>query len=233
MLASQATTIPTRESASSPRAFACLNAITHGGTAETLFILGEDPAAFDGLLYEAFSIHQPVTTEDAALVTDSVVSRWMLWRRQSALIHFEHQLSCEIGDSSHWRAEHFHSLHLLDRYKTQAERSHQRTFNQLRALRKDIDQAGRWQEQLALQKQRFSLSRERFEFAQQKHAQYLAAKALREEARQARAAFKNAPPLANASSRPANHARRASSSPVGAQSQPGAFATTATAAGSL
>ncbi len=238
MIASQPSPIPTPEPAPpSARALVCLNAITHGATSETLFILGEDPSAFDALLDEAFLTHQPSTTEHAALVTDSVVARWMLWRRQNAVITFEHQLNREVGDVCHWRADHFHTLHLLDRYKTQAERSHHRAFNQLRAIRQEATQDARWQEQLALQKQRFTLTRERFEFAQQKHAQHLVTQALKEETRQAREALKKASPLANSPAtarRPRNHVHRtSSSSPVVATTQSASATTAAAAAGSV
>jgi hypothetical protein len=155
------------------RDLACLNALSHGGCAEKLFILSEDPAVFDTLLEEAFTEHQPATAEHSALVTDLVVTRWKLWRRQRASLNLEHQLSEQFGDASQWKPEHLHSVHLLDRYLTQAERAHARALAKVRVIEKDKSGAERWRMHLALQRDRIQLTRERFEYAKEKHANRL------------------------------------------------------------
>jgi len=184
------------------RDLASLNALSHGGCAETLFILGEDPALFDQLLEEAFTEYQPATTELSAVVTDMVVARWKLWRRQRASLNLEHQLSEEFGDASEWKPEHLHSVHLLDRYLTQAERAHARALAKVRAFEKDKSGAERWRMQLALQKERIGLSRERFEYAKEKYANRPLERLPKEQHRAAAAHAKQHPPQPPAARNP-------------------------------
>ncbi len=65
-------------------ALTCLNSLKHGATSRQLFVTGEQPQEFYKLLAESFESHKPDTTEDSALVTDAVLARWYLWRRQRA-----------------------------------------------------------------------------------------------------------------------------------------------------
>jgi hypothetical protein len=152
-----------------PRALACLNALTHGGTSEKTFIPGEDPALFDTLMDEAFELYQPASTADAALVTDSVNARWTLWRRQRAHLNLEHTLHSR-ADTAVWSPGDYHSIELVDRYKTQAERALHRALTNVNAIRKDEFQRERWREYLALQKERVALKREEFELTKAKDA---------------------------------------------------------------
>src|SRR5580698_886469 len=78
-------------------ALTCLNGLKHGGTSLTLFIPGEEPQDFYSLLAESFETHQPSTGEDSALVTDAIVARWFLWRRQRAHSKREFEIYSETN----------------------------------------------------------------------------------------------------------------------------------------
>ena len=71
------------------------------------------------------------------------------------------------------KPEHLHSVHLLDRYLTQAERAHARALVKVRVIEKDKSGAERWRLHLALQSDRIQLARERFEYAKEKQAIHL------------------------------------------------------------
>lgn len=162
------TTLP--KATSIPRALSCLNALSHGGTSTKMFIPGEDPAYFDTLMDEAFSLHQPSSSTDAGLVTDSVHARWVLWRRQRAHISLEYKLHTERGETDFWTVEDYHAVELLDRYKTHAERALRRALTNVNGIRKDEFQREHWRELLALNKDRFALDCEKFSLAKAKDA---------------------------------------------------------------
>src|SRR5580658_5018396 len=114
-----------------------LNALTHGGTAQTLFLPDENPDHFWALMDDAFAHYQPGTCQDADLVTDSVQARWYLSRRQRAHANYEFRLHEKYPDSSHWPDASLNRLNLFDRYKTQAERALRRALINVQAIRKD------------------------------------------------------------------------------------------------
>jgi len=154
----------------SPKAGACFHSLAHGGTAIKIFILGEDPDEFFALLESNFQDYQPATDEHAGLVTDAVLARWFLLRRQRAHISFEHSLHESAPDPASWRTCDLHKLDLFDRYKTQAERALKRALTNVHHIRKTALQEQHWQELYQLRKQRFELERQRFELIQQKVA---------------------------------------------------------------
>ena len=157
------------------KALACFNSLTHGGAANNLFIPGENPDDFFALLENNFKDYLPATDENAGLVTDAVLARWFLLRRQRAYSDFEHTLHGVHPGPTWWGPADLDRLNLFDRYKTQAERALQRALTNVRYIRKEATQEQRWQELLALRKQRFELDRQRFLIAREK-ADQLAAK---------------------------------------------------------
>ena len=145
-----------------------LNALSHGATAESLFIVGEDPAEFDNLLSESYAFYQPANPQDSAVVYDSVHARWFVTRRQRVQSKYEHHLHKMKSDITTWTTEDFHQLNLFDRYLTQAERALRRALVNVQVLRKEKISTEHWREQLALQRRRVDLQREKFEFAKAK-----------------------------------------------------------------
>ena len=164
----QSTVLP--KASAQPRALACLNALTHGGTSQRMFIPGEDPTLFDTLMDEAFELYKPSTTADAGLVTDSVHARWVLWRRQRAHTNLEYDLHEKHPETLDWTAEDYHSLELLDRYKTQAERALRRALVNVKDIRKEQLDTEKWRGLLALNKDKFALERDKFELVKAKDA---------------------------------------------------------------
>ena len=158
------------------KAASCLNHLTHAGASQTLFLKDENPDQFFALLQNSFEHYQPTTDEDAFLVSDSVLARWFLLRRQRTFANYESTLHERRPDPNLWIDSDLHSLDLLDRYKTQAERALKRALTNVHAIKKDALSEQHWQHQHELQKQRFALERERFELAKLKEIRLAAAK---------------------------------------------------------
>jgi hypothetical protein len=174
-----------------------LNALLHGGAAQTLFIPGEDPKAgqpsgarstqtriaepprsalpdeslgdFYLLLDQSFALHQPANPQDSALVYDSVHARWHFNRRTRVQSTYELHLHTRQPDITQWTPADLHQLNLFDRYKTQAERAFRRALLNVQAIRKEAVREEHWRALLAIQKQRVDLQRDKFEFAKAKH----------------------------------------------------------------
>ncbi len=174
-----------------------LNALLHGGAAQTLFIPGEDPKDFHLLLDQSFALHQPANPQDSSLVYDSVHARWHLNRRTRVQSTYELHLHTHHPDITQWTPADLHQLNLFDRYKTQSERAFRRALLNVQAIRKEAGQPSgarlindgerrasaqcvarvdseavreeHWRQLLALQKQRVDLQRDKFEFAKAKH----------------------------------------------------------------
>ncbi len=142
-----------------------LNALLHGGAAQTLFIPGEDPNEFDLLLDQSFALHQPFSPQDSTLVYESAHARWYLNRRTRVQSTYELHLHTSKPDIIQWTPADLHQLNLFDRYKTQSERAFRRALVNVQAIRKEAVRDEHWRELLALQKERTALQREKFEFA--------------------------------------------------------------------
>jgi len=61
-------------------------------------------------------------------------------------------------------------MHLLERYKTQAARSHVRSLKTVQLIQKIARDEHRWRQQFEMQKQRLAIHVERFEFSKAKSA---------------------------------------------------------------
>ena len=165
----------------SGRAVSALNHLTHGGTSQTLFLKDEDPDEFFALLEDAFKYHSPTNSQDAGLVTDTVLARWFVLRRQKMCIDNEAELHSRKPQVTYWVEPDLKNIELLDRYKTQAERALTRALNNVRHIRKDALAESHWQTQHELQKERFALQRERFELAKEKEARLAARQAAKQD----------------------------------------------------
>ena len=148
-------------------ALTCLNGLKHGGTSRTLFICGENPQDFYSLLNEQFKTHQPGTTEDAHLVTDLVLARWHLQRRQRVYNKRENELYNEASQEDSPSLQAVNELSNYERYRTQAERALQRAGKNVSILKKDKQNEEKWRAQLDLQISNFDLHKKQFEFRQQ------------------------------------------------------------------
>jgi hypothetical protein len=148
-------------------ALTCLNGLKHGGTSRTLFICGENPQDLYSLLNEQFETHQPGNTEDAHLVTDLVLARWHLQRRQRVYNKRESELYNEASQEDSPSLQAIHELGNYERYRIQAERALQRASKNVATIRKDKQNQQKWREQHALQIARFDLHKKQFDFRQQ------------------------------------------------------------------
>ena len=119
-----------------PKAITCFNALKHGGTAETMFIKGENPEDLYSLVNSFFEEFKPGTTSHEAIVFDYCRARWMLWRRQRA------QSFCEYASDLQTPINGILADHVLqeigryDRYVTQAERAFKRALANVEAIAK-------------------------------------------------------------------------------------------------
>jgi hypothetical protein len=152
----------------SERAVVALNALTHGATAKTLFLEDDNPDEFFALLEDAFEHHQPTCRQDSDLVTDTVLARWFLSRRQRIYGAYEAALYKRKPDGFYWIPCDVEDLEVFERYVTTASRALTRAFNNVRHIRRDAQSEYRWQTHHEFQKERFALQRERFELAKQK-----------------------------------------------------------------
>ena len=166
-------------------ALTCLNGLKHGGTARMLFIPGEQPQDFYNLLAESFETHQPSTIEHAALVTDSVLARWFLWRRQRAYSKREFEIFLELSQDDSPTPSGVKELELYDRYCTAAERKLSRALANLERVKKSALNEQKWRAQHEQQKAKFDLDLQRFElrkeqtagkFSTTAHMRYIASK---------------------------------------------------------
>jgi len=164
-------------------AYTCLNALKHGGTAESMFIQGENPAEFHSLLKEFFEEYRPGTTSHSAIVTDYCRARWMLWRRQRGQSFAEYSADAQTPTNGTFSDQVLTGIDRYDRYITQAERAFQRAFQNVEAIRKDAVNDDRWLQQFELQVKKHEMARIAFEEVQKRRALAAAREAIAEEAK--------------------------------------------------
>jgi len=151
-------------------ALTCLNGLKHGATSQMLFLPNEQPQDFYALLAESFETHKPATTEHAALITDTVLARWYLWRRQRAYYRREYELYNEFGMLDSPTQVQLKELETFDRYCTSAERKLDRALVTLQRSQKAMLDQQKWHSQLESQKQRFDLDLQRFDLRREQDA---------------------------------------------------------------
>ena len=141
----------------------CMNSLQHGAQSKSLFLKDENPAEFFSLLENAFEQFQPAFDHDAALISRCIEDHWLLLRRERTVRDFEAGLYERLPDPTLWQPEDLHKMNLLDRYKTQAARSYQRSLRNVQTIQKISRDEQRWQHQLATEKQKFAIQLERWE----------------------------------------------------------------------
>ena len=151
-------------------ALTCLNNLKHGGSARSMFLPGENPQEFFKLLAESFETHTPGHTDDAAIVTDSVVARWILWRRQRISFRREFEICAESTTGDQPSNHGLRDLANIDRYRTTAERTFARAVTNLRNIKKDQFSQEKWRAQFEQQRSRFDLDLLRFELRKEQDA---------------------------------------------------------------
>lgn len=151
-------------------ALTCLNGIKHGATSMALFIPGDEPQQFYNLLAESFQTYQPSNPDDAALVTDLVLARWYLWRRQRACQNAEYETYSAQEEHDILSKAHLQKLALFDRYRTQAERRLARVLKHVPKIEQSALNAEKWPAQHELQKAKYDPELERFELRREQSA---------------------------------------------------------------
>ena len=162
-------------------AFTCLNALKHGGTAESMFIGGENPDEFHALLLQFYQEYRPGTTSHSAIVQDYCRARWMLWRRQRAQSFCEFTVDTFNPTNSIFSDRDLQQIERYDRYVTQAERAFKRALANVEAIRKDAVNDDRWRQHFDLQVKKYQIARHNFEQVQSRRAREAAKQAILDE----------------------------------------------------
>ena len=112
------------------KAKSSLNRLTHGCRSEQIIINGEDPAEFEFVMNSWFAAYDPQDFIAQNLVEELAKAQWMLKRNEKWL----HQIQVRLPvDAWTWTDEHHKLLANATRYKTTAERSFYRAFNNVEA----------------------------------------------------------------------------------------------------
>ncbi|MBV8072426.1 MAG: hypothetical protein JO270_21160 [Acidobacteriaceae bacterium] len=108
------------------------NATKHGLCASKKRMLpGEDQAEFDAIERGWLEEYQPEGHAEHTLVYEVIQNEWALRRARRRVMWAEEQAVAE------WNEETEHTLELMQRYKTTAERSFYRSWNAMQGLRRD------------------------------------------------------------------------------------------------
>ena len=151
-------------------ALTSLNALRHGGRAQTLFIPGEDPQEFYKLLAENFETYKPATTQDAGFVTDATLARWQLWRRQRTCAKTDYELYFDQPQKNTLSVVDIQLISRHDRYLIHAERGLARAMAALRHLSKSHADDEKWRAQHELAQRKFDLELQKFQLHQEQDA---------------------------------------------------------------
>ena len=116
------------------------NAIKHGMRAKNVLILpGETQEEYDKVVRGWNDYWQPADYQEEKLVETLIRNDWMHRRGQRWQLETEARVVEESGiDPMDWTAEQRHTMELMQRYKTTAERAFYRAWSALRGLGKDI-----------------------------------------------------------------------------------------------
>ena len=112
------------------------NAITHGlRTKKSLILEDESQEEYDAMAAAWREEFEPEGASGERLIQGVILNDWLLRRAESRYLETEMALS-EVPPLQ-WTAEQHHTMELMTRYKTTAERAFYRAFNAMRGLRKD------------------------------------------------------------------------------------------------
>ncbi len=116
------------------------NSTTHGLRAKKVRLLGDETQDQYDAVVEGWSKQfEPADYQEEKLVETLIFNDWMHQRAQRWLLEGEASMVERFGvDPLHWPGEQRHSLELVQRYKTTAERAFYRSWSALQGLRKDI-----------------------------------------------------------------------------------------------
>ena len=116
------------------------NSTKHGLRAENVLILpGETQEEYDKVVRGWNDYWQPADYQEEKLVETLIRNDWMHRRAQRWQLETEARVVEESGiDPMNWTAEQRHTMELMQRYKTTAERAFYRAWSALRGLGKDI-----------------------------------------------------------------------------------------------
>ena len=129
-----------------------LNGITHGASAQELFIKGEDPADFDRLLESNFRYYKPTTENEAELIIDLTQARWIFHRRRRIADEIDFNLHTAKPDPIDWTTADLNHSNRFDRYVTTAHRAYQRALNNARNMHRDNLRTSQWKQLHELKK---------------------------------------------------------------------------------
>ncbi len=152
-------------------AASCLNHLTHGASARSLFIKDERPVDYIALLDGTFEQYQPASDHDAGIVARCVHDQWILIRRERAADNAEAALFERQPDSVAWTDRDLGELTLFARYKTEAARAYDRSLHCLKTIKKLHSDEERWKFYLTSQKEKLAIHIERFELSKQRQKQ--------------------------------------------------------------
>ena len=116
------------------------NSTKHGLRAKNVLILpGETQEEYDEVVRGWNDYWQPADYQEEKLVATVIQNDWLHRRAQRWQLETEASVMGENGlDPLAWTAEQRHTLELVQRYKTTAERAFYRAWSALRSLGKDI-----------------------------------------------------------------------------------------------
>ena len=116
------------------------NALKHGMRAKSVLILpGETQEEYDKVVRGWNDYWQPADYQEEKLVETLIRNDWLHKRGQRWQLETEARVVEESGiDPMDWTAEQRHTMELMQRYKTTAERAFYRAWSALRGLGKDI-----------------------------------------------------------------------------------------------
>jgi hypothetical protein len=115
------------------RSRSSMNRLTHGCRSELLILPFEDPAEFEFTAQSWTDSYNPQDPTAATLVYETAKAHWFFQRNQKRL----HQIEIRLpSDAWLWTDENIRLFNNFSRYKTAAERSFYRAFNNLEAYYK-------------------------------------------------------------------------------------------------
>ena len=165
------------------------NALKHGGRAAlTLLAPGETQEEFDALAAIWRGHFRPDNDSSRLLVERLIRNEWMLARAERNLLNAEASAAGCGDDPLEWPEETVHRLHLMQRYKTAAERAALRSYQLMRQLENDNIQA-----RLQHRKMLKEVAKERMELVRARQGEQASEQRLPEAPWQESAAQENAP----------------------------------------
>src|SRR2546423_13516057 len=119
---------------SSGKAIASRNSTKHGCCSSKIIIKGESEADFNELLADWLREYAPESSAERSFIEQAVQAQWNLKRNTNRYNDLEKSL--EDKSVLEWTEEDHKQIERFTRYRTTAERSFTRAFNNLEQVRK-------------------------------------------------------------------------------------------------